>query len=368
MNAQPHVVQQQTGKSINTMNTAQDPRWQAVINKDASFAGQFVYAVTTTGVYCHPGSRARIPKPEHVIFFDTPQQAEQAGYRPSLRQGSQQADLQTEHRALIAKACRWIEQAEQQPRLAQLAEAVGLSQFHFQRLFKQHVGLSPKQYALALRAGKFREQLLADQQAGITNAIYNAGFNSSSRFYQKSQQVLGMTASEYKQGGQAKQIRFALGQCSLGAIIVAQSERGICWVALDDDPAVLLKEFQDHFHQAELIGADAAFEQLIARVVAFIEAPEIGLQLPLDIQGTAFQQRVWQALQTIPVGHTMTYADIAERIGSPKSVRAVANACAANKLAVAIPCHRVIRQDGSLSGYRWGVARKQQLLQREQEV
>lgn len=365
MNSQPQFTRQ-AAVQLTSMSTEQDPRWQAVINKDASFAGRFVYAVTTTGVYCHPGSPARTPNPEHVVFFDTPQQAEQAGYRPSLRQ--QEYALQSEHRALIAKACRLIEQTEQQPSLAHLAQYVGLSQFYFQRLFKRHVGLSPKQYAVALRAGKFRQQLLADQQAGITDTIYNAGFNSSSRFYEKSQQVLGMTASEYKQGGQARQIRFALGQCSLGAIIVAQSERGICWIALNDDPAVLLKEFQDHFHQAELIGADTDFEQLIAQVVAFIEAPETGLQLPLDIQGTAFQQRVWQALQGIPIGHTMTYAEIAERIGSPKSVRAVANACAANKLAVAIPCHRVIRQDGSLSGYRWGVARKQLLLKREQEV
>ena len=202
----------------------------------------------------------------------------------------------------------------------------------------------------------------------MTDAIYDAGFNANSRFYEKVDRLLGMRARDYRAGGDGVTIRFAVAQCSLGAILVAQSERGICAILMDDDPAVLVKDLQDRFPKAHLIGGDADFEQLVARVIGFVEAPAIGLDLPLDLRGTAFQERVWQALRKIPVGSTLSYADIAARIGAPRAVRAVARACAANRLAVAVPCHRVVRQDGTLSGYRWGVERKRELLRREKAL
>ncbi len=350
-----------------------DPRWQAVLTKDAHFDSQFVYAVKSTGVYCRPSSPSKVPKPKNIIFFDTPQQAEQAGYRPSKRPQADQSSLQQHYAQLVATACASIEKAilhaEIVPDLTGLAQQAGMSKYHFQRVFKQQLGLSPKAYAQAKRAEKLRDQLsnAGTNRGSVTEAIYDAGFNSSSRFYEKSHALLGMNASQYQHGGVNNQIRFALGETKLGAMIIAQSTRGICWIALGDDPGQLLQDLQEQFKQAQLIGADADFEQLVAKVVGFVEAPDIGLNLPLDIQGTAFQQRVWQALQSIPLGKTASYGEVAELIGTPRAVRAVASACAANKIALAIPCHRVIRQDGNLSGYRWGIERKRQLLQLESE-
>jgi AraC family transcriptional regulator of adaptative response/methylated-DNA-[protein]-cysteine methyltransferase len=267
------------------------------------------------------------------------------------------------HEALIIEACRFIESASGVPSLEQLAQRAGLSVYHFQRTFKRIVGLTPKQYAEAHRNKKLRAQL--DSGSSVTDAMLNAGYNSSSRFYEKSSAMLGMTPTRYRAGGTNMQIHFAIGECSLGAILVAQSAQGVCAILLDDDPEFLLRNLQDRFPHAELIGGDQDFEQLVATVIGFVEAPALGLDLPLDVRGTAFQQRVWQALRDIPAGDTASYADIAQRIGAPNAVRAVAGACAANALAVAIPCHRVVRSDGGLSGYRWGVARKRELLKRE---
>ena len=266
--------------------------------------------------------------------------------------------------ALVAAACRRIETAEQPPSLAELARAGGLSPSHFQRLFKAATGLSPKAYAQAQRGRAVREAL-AKEGASVTGAMLDAGFNASSRFYAQADAMLGMTPSQYRDCGSDARIEFALAQCSLGALLVARSGRGVCAISLGDDPEALLRELQDRFPKAELVGGDAGFERLVARVVGFIEAPQLGLDLPLDVRGTAFQQRVWEALRRIPAGRTASYADIARRIGAPKSVRAVARACASNVLAVAIPCHRVVRSDGGLSGYRWGVERKRRLLARE---
>jgi AraC family transcriptional regulator of adaptative response/methylated-DNA-[protein]-cysteine methyltransferase len=235
-------------------------------------------------------------------------------------------------------------------------------------MFKAATGLTPKDYAAAHRANKVREGLTSGGR--ITETIYDAGFSSSGRFYEKSTEMLGMTPSQYRAGGMNEEIKFAIGQTSLGAILVASSKKGVASILLGDDPDKLVRNLQDRFPKARLIGADALYEALVARVVGYIEAPRLGLNLPLDIRGTAFQQRVWRALQEIPVGATVSYAEIARRIGSPKATRAVAGACAANPLAVAIPCHRVIRTDGSLSGYAWGVECKRALLEREgsQEV
>ncbi|QJP95860.1 bifunctional DNA-binding transcriptional regulator/O6-methylguanine-DNA methyltransferase Ada [Pseudomonas fluorescens] len=346
-----------------TSSTQDDPRWAAVVARDPRADGQFVYAVKTTGVYCRPSSLARLPKPQNVEFFDTAEAAEAAGYRPSKRASRDQSEIAAQHAATVAAACRQIEAAENLPPLNELAQAAGLSSFHFHRVFKAATGLTPKGYAAAHRSRRVRQHL-ADGSS-VTEALYDAGFNSNSRFYEAADQLLGMKPGDFRAAGQNNDIRFAVGQCSLGAILVAQSARGICAILLGDDPHQLVCDLQDQFRRANLIGADAEFEQLIAHVVGFIEAPAIGLDLPLDVRGTAFQERVWQALCEIPVGSTASYADIAQRIGSPKAVRAVAQACGANSLAVAIPCHRVVRSDGNLSGYRWGVERKRELLSRE---
>jgi AraC family transcriptional regulator of adaptative response/methylated-DNA-[protein]-cysteine methyltransferase len=230
-------------------------------------------------------------------------------------------------------------------------------------MFKAATGVTPKDYAAAQRAAKVRQGLASG--SSVTEAIYNAGFNSSGRFYEKSTDMLGMTPSQYRTGAANEEIKFAVGQTSLGAILVASSTKGVAAILLGDDPDKLVRNLQDRFARAHLVGADRDYEALVARVVGFVEAPRIGLDLPLDVRGTAFQRRVWQALQEIPVGATVSYTEIAQRIGAPKAARAVAGACAANHLAVAIPCHRVVRNDGSLSGYAWGVERKRDLLDRE---
>ncbi|WP_394789868.1 bifunctional DNA-binding transcriptional regulator/O6-methylguanine-DNA methyltransferase Ada [Rhodoferax sp.] len=346
--------------------THNDPRWAAVQARDPAADAQFVYAVKTTGVYARPSSAARLPQPQNVEFFDTPAAAEAAGYRPSRRAVADQTALSAQHAALVAAACRQIEASDALPSLQDLATQAGLSPFHFHRVFKSVTGLTPKGYADAQRARKLRAQL--GSSGTVTEAIYSAGFNSSSRFYEAADQRLGMTASDYRAGGGGTAIQFAIGASSLGAILVAESPRGVCAILLGDDPDALARELQDMFPQAQLVGDDAAFAQRVAQVVGLIEAPGLGLQLPLDVRGTAFQERVWQALRDIPAGSTASYAEIAARIGAPNSFRAVAQACGANRLAVAIPCHRVVRSDGGLSGYRWGVERKRSLLEREAAV
>jgi AraC family transcriptional regulator of adaptative response/methylated-DNA-[protein]-cysteine methyltransferase len=343
--------------------TVNDSRWASVIARDTQADGNFYYSVKTTGVYCRPSCAARPARPENVRFHATCEDAERAGFRPCKRCKPNEISLAEQHAAKIAAACRFIEESEEAPSLNQLANHAGLSSYHFHRVFKAVTGLTPKEYAAAHRAKRMRSEL--GKSGTVTEAIYNAGYNSNARFYETSNDVLGMTPSNYRAGGAGTEIRFAVGECSLGSILVARSERGICSILLGDDPDALTRDLQDQFPQADLIGGDAGFEQLVSKVVGFVEEPALGLDLPLDVRGTAFQQRVWQALQKIPSGSTASYTDIARRIGSPKSVRAVAQACGANVLAVAIPCHRVVRNDGALSGYRWGVERKRALLERE---
>lgn len=353
----------QRGTHLTRHTTEDDPRWAAVMARKPTADSEFVYAVRTTGVYCRPGSASRLPRPENVVLFDTAAQAEAAGYRPSKRASADQTPLAEQHSALVEQACRQIVEAEQPPSLTQLAAASGMSPWHFHRVFKAVSGVTPKAWINAHRADTVRRQL--GKASSITEALYGAGFNSNSRFYEASGKLLGMKPSDYRKGGVNADIHFAVGECFLGSILVAQSQRGVCAILLGDDPDQLVRELQDQFHTAVLIGGDEQFEQLIAQVVGFIEAPGLGLDLPLDLQGTAFQQRVWQALIHIPPGTTASYAEIAQQIGAPRSFRAVAQACGANSLAVAIPCHRVVRTDGGLSGYRWGAERKRQLLERE---
>lgn len=344
-----------------------EARWRAVVERDANADAHFVYAVRSTGVYARPGAPGRRPRRENVEFFSLPAQAEAAGYRASRRSGEPTPGERDQRALLIARACQAIESAETPPTLEMLARQAGLSPFHFHRVFKAQTGLTPKAYAAAHRGRKLREQL-ARPDASVTRALFDAGFNSSSRFYEASESLLGMRPGEYRGGGAGSVIRFAVAQCSLGAILVASSQRGICAILIDDDPDFLVRDLQDRFPKAELVGGDAEYEAMVARVVGFVEAPSIGLDLPLDIRGTAFQQRVWQALREIPAGDTASYSDIARRIGAPNAVRAVGRACGANAIAVAIPCHRVVRRDGDLTGYRWGVERKRELLRREAQA
>lgn len=343
--------------------TLNDPRWASVVARDPEADGTFYYSVQTTGVYCRPSCAARSARPENVRFHRTGEDAEKAGFRPCKRCKPNQPSLAEQRAAKVIEACRIIEESQTVPGLEDLAKRVGVSTYHFHRVFKQVTGLTPREYAAAHREKRVRSEL--SRSGTVTEAIFDAGYNSNARFYEKSNEVLGMTPTNYRAGGANTEIRFALGECSLGSILVAKSGRGICAILLGDDPDALARDLQDQFPQANLIGGDAEFEQLVARVVGFVEAPGIGLDLPLDVRGTAFQQRVWQALREIPAGVTASYTDVANRIGSPNSVRAVAQACAANVLAVAIPCHRVVRNDGGLSGYRWGVERKRALLEKE---
>jgi AraC family transcriptional regulator of adaptative response/methylated-DNA-[protein]-cysteine methyltransferase len=346
-----------------TAGTSDDARWAAVVRRDKAFDGQFYTSVLTTGIYCRPSCPARRPKRANVRFFATAEAAEAAGFRPCKRCRPDAPPLAEQHAAKVARACRVIENADGALKLAELAASTGLSPYHFHRIFRAIVGLTPKAYAAAHRQRRIRESL--QRSDTVTEAIYEAGFNSSGRFYATATQVLGMTPAEFRAGGQDAVIRFAIGLCSLGSILVAASEKGVCAIMLGDDPEALLRDLQGRFARARLIGGDAAFEELAAKVIGLVEAPGSGWDLPLDIRGTAFQHQVWEALRDIPPGATASYTEIARRIGRPEAVRAVARACGANPVAVAIPCHRVVRTDGALSGYRWGVERKRALLARE---
>jgi AraC family transcriptional regulator, regulatory protein of adaptative response / methylated-DNA-[protein]-cysteine methyltransferase len=340
-----------------------DPRWARVLAHDKSADGQFWYSVATSGVYCRPSCPSRAANPKNVAFHASVVAARAAGFRACLRCNPDGLSIDAENAAMITKACRMIEEAETTPSLAELADAADLSPYYFHRLFKKTTGLTPKAYAAAHRAARMRKGL--GSAASVTEAIYDAGFSSSSRFYERSTGVLGMTPTSYRAGGAEEILTFAVAQCSLGAILVASSTKGVAAILLGEEPDPLVRDLQDQFPKAQLVGGDAAYEALVARVVGFVESPRHGLELPLDVRGTAFQQRVWQALRDVPAGKTESYTSLARRIGSPNAVRAVASALAANPLAVAIPCHRVVRHDGALSGYRWGAERKRALLDRE---
>lgn len=340
-------------------------RWRQVLRRDRAADGRFVYAVRTTGIYCRPSCPARRPNRANVVFFADAAKAQRAGFRPCQRC---RPDRQTEtdpRVAIIVAACRSIETADEPPSLDALAAAAGFSRFHFHRTFKALTGVTPKTYAEAARARRVREGLASDST--VTDVLYGVGFNSSGRFYAGAHERLGMTPTALRRGGAGEKIRFAVGQCWLGVVLVAATERGVCAILLGDDPSALVRDLEDRFPRARLIGGDATFENLVATVVGLVQDPRQGIDLPLDVRGTAFQQRVWQALRAIPAGETATYAEIAQRIGAPRAARAVAGACAANPAAVAIPCHRVVRTNGLSSGYRWGIDRKCALLELERK-
>jgi len=350
-------------KRDHTVEVENDRRWAAVRARDASADGTFFYSVKTTGVYCRPSCGARPARPENVAFYATAAAAERAGFRPCKRCEPEKPPRAERQAATVAELCRLIELRDEVPTLDELARHAGMSAFHTHRIFKAVTGVTPRAYAAAHRAKRVRGELRA--KATVTEAIYEAGYASSARFYEKSNRMLGMTPTEYRAGGTDLAIRFAIGECSLGSILVAATERGVCAILFGDDPEELAHDLERRFPCARLVGADARFERLVAKVVGLVEKPRLGTKLPLDIRGTAFQERVWRALSEIPPGETASYADIARAVGAPKAVRAVAQACASNALAVAIPCHRVVRKDGDIAGYRWGVERKRELLARE---
>lgn len=334
-------------------------RWKAVVGRDPAADGAFYYSVKTTGVYCRPSCGSRQARRENVEFYATPDAAERAGFRPCKRCRPKE-QLQ---RDTVVKACRTIESGDPAASLAELAAAAGLNRFHFQRVFKRATGLTPKEYAAAVRARRVRDALPTSKS--VTDAVVRAGFPSNGRFYAQSKSILGMQPAEYRTGSSQTTIRFAVEHCSLGRILVAATDRGLCAIFLGDTSKPLVRALAERFPRAELLAGDRKFARLVRKVVRFVEQPDRGLDLPLDVLGTAFQERVWRALNKIRAGETITYTELARRIGKPQAIRAVASACAANALAVAIPCHRVLRTNGSLAGYRWGVERKRQLLERE---
>ena len=340
-----------------------DGRWAAVVSRDRRADGVFIYAVETTGVYCRPGCASRRPARGNVEFFDDWEAAERTGYRPCKRCRPNTVSPGQHRTRMIARACRRIEAAEEPPRLDALAAEAGFSPWYFHRLFKAAVGVTPKQYASARRLGRFRDGL--EKGGTVTEAIYDAGFGSASRAYERVGERLGMTPSDYRSGARGVGIRYAVAPCFLDWVLVATTARGVCAIELGDGPDALLARLEDRFPRARIDAAGPEFSALIAEVTGFIEAPERGLDLPLDIHGTAFQQRVWKAIGDIPPGRTASYAEIARRIGRPNAARAVGRACAANGIAVAIPCHRAVRSDCGIGGYRWGDQRKRALLESE---
>lgn len=346
--------------------TDEDRRWNVVVRRDRSAANDFLYAVRTTGVYCRPGCTSRLPRRENVEFFDRCADAERAGYRPCKR--CRPDDMSPDERLaeIVVRACRRIEAAEKAPTLGQLAAEAGFSPWHFQRVFRERVGLTPKQYARSQQLGRLRHNLRTERS--VTEAAYASGFGSSSRAHEGARERLAMTPSAYRKGSAGMTIRYGVAACDLGRVGVAVTEHGICAIELGDDAESVVERLRTSFPKARLEEAGAEFADLLERVVTLIETPASGIELPLDIRGTAFQERVWEALRRIPPGATASYAEIARRIGHPRAVRAVAGACAANRLAVAVPCHRAVRSDGGLGGYRWDAARKRALLLREAEA
>ena len=344
--------------------TADDPRWSRILARDAGADGLFWYSVATTGVYCRPSCASRAANPGNVTIHDTLEAARSVA-RACRRCNPDGASLAERNAALVARACRRIESAEITPTLAELADEAELSPAFFHRMFRAATGVTPRGYAAACRAARVRDALR--EEGSVTAALHAAGYASSGRFYAESDAILGMAPARYRDGGAAESLMVAVAACTLGQVLVAATPRGVAAILLGDDADALRADLRARLPHAALTEGDAAFGDLVARVVALVDAPGTGADLPLDVRGTAFQQRVWAALRAIPPGETASYAAVARAIGAPKSTRAVAGACAANRLAVAIPCHRVVPGSGGTGGYRWGAARKQALLAKERE-
>src|ERR1700756_3544271 len=338
-----------------------DEQWTLVAAREAKADGQFVYAVKSTGVFCRPSCPSRRPRRENVEFFDSPTQAQQAGYRACRRCTPLERNPQAQK---VEAACRYIDQnLDITLSLTGISRHVAISPFHFQRLFKRILGISPREYQQARRAGKFRQALLGE--GSVTEAIYEAGYSSSSRAYESIPAQLGMTPSAFRRGGEGVEIRCTVVQTELGKLLVATTARGVCAVRFGESEAALLRELKRDFAAAQIRRDDQGLEPLAGQIKRLLSGSNATVNIPLDLRGTAFQQMVWKELRRIPSGQTRSYAEVAETIGRPKAVRAVANACASNPVALVVPCHRVVQKNGSLAGYRWGVKRKAALLESE---
>ncbi len=342
-----------------------DPRLRAVLERDAEADGAFVFAVRSTGIYCRPSCPSRRPKLGNILLFDLPREAEEAGFRPCRRCRPNELSLRQKRSFAVEAACRTIEAADKPPPLAALAKAAGQSPHHFHRVFREITGVTPKAYAATVRERRLARTLQAGEAGGITRAILDAGYDSTSRFYEGARERLGMNPRTFRRGGEGETIRSAVAPSSLGLVLVAATARGICAVRFGDDPKALEAELRALFPKARHVPADAAFEDLVRRVVARIEQPASAEELPLDIQGTLFEQRVWKALRAIPLGETRSYGEIAREIGAPRAARAVGRAVGANPVAVLVPCHRLLPASGELGRYHWGSDRKKALLERE---
>lgn len=337
--------------------------WKAVETNDARFNGAFVYAVNSTGIYCKPSCASRTPKRENVAFFEDCTKAEARGFRACRRCQPKNETVSAQTKSVL-RACEILE-TEEAATLEDLSAEVGVSAAHLQKIFKEIIGVSPKKYAAIKRLEKFKEEI--KQGADVTSAMYEAGFGSSSRLYENISEKLGMTPKIYAKKGAGLTINYTITDCELGKLLVARTAKGVCAVTFGDDEKVLRENLFSEYANAEIAETDANLKEYVKAILANLQGTNKTLNLPLDLQATAFQMRVWNELRKIPYGATVSYTDVAEKIGSPASVRAVATACAANRVALVIPCHRVVGKDGALSGYRWGVERKKAILEKERQ-
>jgi AraC family transcriptional regulator of adaptative response/methylated-DNA-[protein]-cysteine methyltransferase len=346
----------------------EDELWRAVETKDRQFDGRFVFAVSSTGIYCRPSCPSRRPHRERVSFFKLPAGAEAAGFRACLRCHPQAAGVRDPQTELVRRTCELIKELQEEGtvNLTTLGRRLGVSSFHLQRTFKSIMGVTPRQYAEARRISGFKASVREGES--IAGAMYDAGFGSSSRLYERATAELGMTPATYARGGQGMRINFAISECSFGQLLVAATERGICAVRLGDSASGLETDLRNEFFAAQLERHEEPLGQWVKQIVEHLAGGRPNLDLPLDVRATAFQRSVWEALQRIPYGSTSSYSEVAKAIGRPTAVRAVARACATNPVALVIPCHRVIREDQSLGGYRWGLERKKKLLARERLI
>lgn len=339
----------------------EDPRWQAVVNRDRKSDGKFVFAVSSTNIYCRPSCPSRRPRRDRVAFYESPVAAETAGFRACRRCHPQQSDARV---AMVKRVCELIDaDSGENLNLDELSKIVGLSRFHLQRAFKAEMGISPREYAAARKGERFRQGVKSGER--VTAAMYDAGYGSSSRLYESADAELGMTPATYGRGGANTTITYAITEFELGQLLIAATPKGVCAVRLGDDPQRLARELHEEFYAAVIHRDDREMIKWVKMIISYAELKQPALELPLDVRSTAFQRQVWRALRDIPSGETRSYSEVAQAIGHPTAVRAVARACATNPVALVIPCHRVIREDKSLGGYRWGLDRKKKLLTEE---
>jgi AraC family transcriptional regulator, regulatory protein of adaptative response / methylated-DNA-[protein]-cysteine methyltransferase len=354
-------------RQSNTNILAEEAKWRAVLERDASVDGNFVYAVRSTRIYCRPSCPSRRPQPEQVLFFPVSEVAEREGYRPCRRCLPHLHPSPDPRLEMVRQVCRHIQESpDSLHTLAQLSAAVGVSPYHLQRVFKQVMGITPRQYANACRLGKLKTNLKSGQS--VTDALYEAGYGSSSRLYEQAASQLGMTPARYRNGGPGLRIRYTIVDSPLGLLLVAATERGVCAVCLGDDEATLEEALRREYPASEIQREDAPLHGWVQAIVQHLSGQLPHIEIPLDIRATAFERLVWEQLTRIPRGETRSYSQVAEAIGQPRAARAVARACSHNPVVVLIPCHRVVRQDGSIGGYKWGVARKERLLAQERTL